>query len=715
MVIVAVMLMLHASLFGELVGKWTFNDDAGVVVKDSSGKGNNGTFISGGVTPLYTASPGTSAVSLTGVTQVDLGNSPRFNIGTPFSLEVWVWVDSVTGEALIFGKDTGIYGLSYYTNGKVYFYGGQTGNNNISGDITPGRWTHVVGTSAGMSGTDNMFLYIDGVLVSSRQSLGDPMVDGDALATHLGSGVKTANVTGDFEGYLDEARIYDYVLSPADIALHYAQGPNGTTVGTPIGKWSFNEGIGTVAFDSTTYSNSGTVRTDPNNLPTHIAAPEGGRAAISFDGFNDYMVVGNAPEFSVSQALSIEAWVYYESSTGEPMIIGRHTDIYGISAYNGNIYFYGGGSGGNYLSHTPPANTWFHVIGTVDNSITGGDNMFLYINGTQVASRVSTALPVGSSLDMVAGSNYTKTEFFKGRIDEARFYNFALSAAQAAAHFSAGPDAVNANNPSARWSFNENAGVTAYDGTVAGNDGVISGSTDAGNVPVYVNSLGKKAISIDGSKPQYINFGKSQSVAITGSYSIETWIKVNSANGYPMILGKNYDAYGMEAGGNSRLYFYGGATGNNVVGQDYVKGNWMHVVGVSDLSALSENLKIYVNGVLANSATTDTEFGLPTPNENVNLFSGKDYGNTADMTAVIDELRLYDHALTAQDVAASYAAGPDKGPATSCADILAMGLKLAGDVNSDCTVDMSDLLVFKDAWLECNDPQDAGCVANYPY
>jgi len=712
----AMMTVFGISLYGEIVGEWTFNDDAGAIVKDSSGKGNNGTFISGGETPLYIGSPGTSAAGIFSDpnTYIDLGNSPRFNILSPFSLEIWVRLDFVSGEALIFGKDTGIYGLSYYQNGRVYFYGGQTGSNNISAEVTPGQWTHIAAVSTGISGTDNMFLYVDGALVSSRQSIGEPDSGEDALATHLGVNTKTANVTGRFEGYIDEARFYDYALGASDISAHYADGPDGVSVGNPIGRWSFNEGAGTVLFDSTAYSNSGTNMIG-TELPLHIAAPEGGLAAISFDGVDDYMVVDYASEFGVTQAFSIEAWVYYDSSTGEPMIIGRHTDIYGITAYNGNIYFYGGGSGGNYLSNTPAADAWFHVVGTVDNSVVSGNNMFLYVNGVQVGARVSSATPAVSSLPMVAGANYTMTEFFNGRIDEARFYDYAISPSEAASHFADGPDGEDVGNPVARWSFNENAGTIISDSTANGNDGIVSGAAATGNSPVYVDSFGNKAIYIDGSKIEHIDFGKDQSLAITGSYSIEAWVKIIDASGYPMILGKSYDAYGIEAGGNGRLYFYGGASGNNNVGYDYEKGRWMHIVGVSDLSALSENLKIYIDGVLVNSATTNVEFWQPTPNENISLFSGKDYGNTADMTVAIDELRLYNHALTVQDVTLSYAAGPEFGPADSCEDLVAMGLEPAGDVDNNCQVDIDDLAAIAGDWLKCNDPETVGCISNYPY
>ena len=71
------------------------------------------------------------------------------------------------------------------------------------------------------------------------------------------------------------------------------------------------------------------------------------------------------------------------------------------------------------------ANQWTHLAATYD-----GTTQRLYVNGTQVAQRPQTG-PIGvSNSPLRLGGNSVWGEYFKGRIDEVRVYNRALSATQ---------------------------------------------------------------------------------------------------------------------------------------------------------------------------------------------------------------------------------------------------------------------------------------------
>ncbi len=55
----------------------------------------------------------------------------------------------------------------------------------------------------------------------------------------------------------------------------------------------------------------------------------------------------------------------------------------------------------------------------------------------------------------------------------------------------------------------------------------------------------------------------------------------------------------------------------------------------------------------------------------------------------------------------------------TCAEVVQYGWTLAGDVSGpegapDCYVDLYDLKVMVDYWLDCNDPQDDNCAMNWP-
>jgi len=210
---------------GELVGLWTFNEGSGTIAYDTSDNYNDASLMN---SPTFVTSPGGKAVSLNGTNQyVNMGSPAVFNLKGAVTVEAWVKVDTLaSGEPLIFGKDTTLYGISYYyNNGRSYFYGGSTGNNNLSSAVSTGAWHHIVGTTdASVSGT-NMRLYVDGTQVASRTSLGNPT---DSTNVNLIAGANRL-LNNFLKGQIDELRLYNHVLSASEISANYAAGPIKTT------------------------------------------------------------------------------------------------------------------------------------------------------------------------------------------------------------------------------------------------------------------------------------------------------------------------------------------------------------------------------------------------------------------------------------------------------------------------------------------------------
>ncbi len=72
--------------------------------------------------------------------------------------------------------------------------------------------------------------------------------------------------------------------------------------------------------------------------------------------------------------------------------------------------------------------TWYHLAATYD-----GDNLKAYKNGVQTADNADpSGAPDGESASMVLGKHATGDVCFTGTIDDARVYNYALSAAEVA-------------------------------------------------------------------------------------------------------------------------------------------------------------------------------------------------------------------------------------------------------------------------------------------
>ena len=104
------------------------------------------------------------------------------------------------------------------------------------------------------------------------------------------------------------------------------------------------------------------------------------RAALQFDGADDYVDCGSGPSLDLHGPLTLQLWAQPTAANrGEPGIAGKFFESYAITYY-GNAHFYIS-SGGNNVSGPTKINTWTHLAGTFD-----GTTMRFYVNGMEVKS-----------------------------------------------------------------------------------------------------------------------------------------------------------------------------------------------------------------------------------------------------------------------------------------------------------------------------------------
>ncbi len=53
-------------------------------------------------------------------------------------------------------------------------------------------------------------------------------------------------------------------------------------------------------------------------------------------------------------------------------------------------------------------------------------------------------------------------------------------------------------------------------------------------------------------------------------------------------------------------------------------------------------------------------------------------------------------------------------PPANCNEVIQGGFRLAGDLNNNCRIDLSDIAILAADWLQCNNPLDIDCSANWP-
>jgi len=159
---------------------------------------------------------------------------------TTFSLEAWVKADPIGAgtDRPIFWSSTTYFGwaygyiLSINTADEWSFTTGQktSGFDTIRGGIVADdAWHHVVGTFDDATGDKRLF--IDGVEVAQTTTATGTFAPNqttpdNVLPPDQGIGWDPGNFTS-FNGGLDELAFYDYALTPAQVAAHYAVGAVG--------------------------------------------------------------------------------------------------------------------------------------------------------------------------------------------------------------------------------------------------------------------------------------------------------------------------------------------------------------------------------------------------------------------------------------------------------------------------------------------------------
>jgi hypothetical protein len=190
-----------------------------------------------------------------------------------------------------------------------------------------------------------------------------------------------------------------------------------------VAAYHFNEGSGPTLTDRSGSGNHGSITN-----ATWTTSGKYGKALV-FNGTSSWVTIADAPTLDLTTGMTLEAWIYPTRTSGVRDILikeGSNTDIYNLYARNWrglpeiNAYV----NGVNRTAEGPglAANVWTHLAGTYDGSM-----LRLYRNGVEVARKAQSGPIATSSGVLRIGGNSLWGEFFKGRIDEVRIYNRALS------------------------------------------------------------------------------------------------------------------------------------------------------------------------------------------------------------------------------------------------------------------------------------------------
>jgi len=204
----------------------------------------------------------------------------------------------------------------------------------------------------------------------------------------------------------------------------------------------------------------------------------------------------------------------------------------------------------------------------------------------------------------------------------------------------------------AEWHFDEGSGSVLKDSSGNGNDGVIYGAT-------WIDGKYGKALSFDG-VDDYVYCGNDRIFDFgTNTFTIETWVKTidKTTSNWEGIVGKwdTPNGYFLQYISSTGAWAFGWH-GNTYLNpsKSISDGNWHHVV--AKRTGLT-SAQLYIDGEFIGSRADLPSISSDTPNP---LSIGRlslEYGRY--FNGIIDEVRIYNRALTSEEIRLHYEQKPN--------------------------------------------------------
>ena len=399
----------------------------------------------------------------------------------------------------------------------------------------------------------------------------------------------------------------------------------------------------------------------------------GSTDSVDIDGFQ---LAGSDATFAFWVNPSQAQNKYILDITGDRFVIGFSG--FELSIFSGDFFKFG------VLAYSE----WSRVAIVIN-----GTSASCYVNGVQLgATKTIPAIDISSATLAAIGSAFTgTTTYYDGKLSDFQVYNAVWSASDIAYDY-AKPNHLVTDNPStsltvsnlkAYWALTEGAGSIAYDSSGEGIDGTISGATYTSQEPkilqlgmvdysistpvsnaitlvanpsnpsqdILGNSvrLREHAFNLDGSG--YAEVADSDSLDINTAITLECWLYQREI-GYSTIVRKRDGSNGFAwYVGNSvvkQRVFIGSIGAKN--SDSYAPINqWNHLA----VSYNGSTIQFYLNGVPDGSSDATGSIGI---NASV-LTVGVDGLNSTKLDELLDEPRIYNRALTQEEITQNYNAG----------------------------------------------------------
>lgn len=459
---------LGTQLASGLIGHWTLDETSGNVIADSSGNGNDGTWVDSAdndVTGETTVGTVGTALTFDGTddyidisaTAAGTGSYEDWTISTWYKSNtttisddqyITVFGDPIGGNNDVFliavGDDAG-----YEKAIRVFLNSNPSSGSNYYGtsDVNDMNWHHIVVTRNKAVGGD-INIYVDGVLESNNEVADDIENYTFTIAGHSYIG-DDPGATETVNGILDDVRLYNRTLSASEVTALYDIGTPPADIASGLaGHWTLDETSGGVIADSSGNGNNGTWIDGTNNDVTEETTTGTVNTTFTFDGTDDYIDVGAGINFTGEQSFTLNTWVYFDNDplTRTSFFISKRNNYWlwwnGVGEFgladNALIFGLRDGSFQDMVEApwTPNANQWYLLTAIYDAN---ADTASIYVDGALLLQETGQNYAmVGSAYGLELGQHYNDNRRIEGSLDDIRIYDRALSSAEVNALYNLG-------------------------------------------------------------------------------------------------------------------------------------------------------------------------------------------------------------------------------------------------------------------------------------
>ena len=646
-------------LSDRLIGYWKMDETSGNAT-DSSGVG---TTLTNNGTTTFTNSKFGNGANPNGSSQFfDAADNSTLSITGKLTLAAWILPDVVTGTHEIVGKFDGAnesYLLSQEVDEiRMYIDSASNYQTTNAANLVAGTIYHVAGVYDSASQTVN--LYVNGTLMASTTSGTIPSSIGDDTGEFaVGAQDTGATAANYFDGQIDDVRVYNRAFSPNEVAALYNWAP-GPTI---YFKLDENTGTSTVN-DSSGNSYSGTL----SGITADSWSQGKFGSALTLNGSSSYITAGTEDTNLSVNGYTFSAWIKRASDTGSAEIIIDNRDaaddgqLLQISSTDKFECYYNATSSVSTTSVS--TNTWYHIGCSSD-----GTTQKLFVNGVQEDSD-SLSGSIAETIDLRIGArSFTSaSNYFPGTIDDVRIYSYARNSTQIVEDMNAGHPAPGSpiGSPIIQWKFDEQLESTTYNsGSGSGLNGTATGTAWRLENSTSGDCKLNGCINIDTGTDDVTLADPSFFDSITGM-TATFWVNPQTLATTNAIVSKSNTSQETfliqtDATNSDELRIYIAdtltdtsnyyVTNNLDLSAAATAANWQYIAVVYDATApATERVKVYKNGRLAGGSVTGTipSDGLTASSANFQV--GESHKATSALLTYIDDVKIYNFALTQSQV-----------------------------------------------------------------